>query len=216
MGYTKKLISDGVLYKLAGGVPHPSFPVHEEDVWASLDNKVNSLFKLKHFDTTLPSGETMPEAAMIATYENRTVTSFGSGKSKVTLPIVPISLPKNMGIYLIYDPNHPDSPFIPLQRGQLMLLRADELLNDINGQIGYEPKNSYILFTKDLTMFGVTSVTMELCVLEMSQYTSTQDLPIPADYIDPIKEELVQEFAPVLAKSGFVNNFTNPTQQPVK
>jgi hypothetical protein len=100
MSHTKKLISDSVLYKLAGGVPPRAFPVHEQDIWAALDNKVNSLFKLKHFDTTLPSGETLPEAAMIATYEGVTVTSVDGGKSRATLPIVPISLPKNMGIYL--------------------------------------------------------------------------------------------------------------------
>lgn len=213
---TKKLISDWILYDLAGGVPHPSLPVHEEDIWVAIGDTVNSLFKLKQFDTNLPSGETMPEHAMIATYENIAVTSFGSGKSKATLPITPISLPKNMGIYLIYDPNHPESPFIPLSRGQLSLLRADELLNDLMGSIGYEPRNKDIIFTKDLTMFGISSVYMELCVLEISEYGINDELPIPADYIDRVKIEILDRYRGVLAKSGIVNNFTNPTQQAVK
>lgn len=210
---TKKLISDAVLYKLNGGVPVKGFPVQEEDIWSSLEQKINALFKLKQFDTTLPSGETMPENTMIATYENNTVTSLNNGKSTAPLPVIPISFPKNMGIYLVYD--NPDVPFIPLQRGQLSLLKVDSLLNDLNGQIGYEPKNNTLVFTKDLTTFGISSVTMELCVFDMSQYSATDILPIPSDYEQILEDQLVAEFAPVVAKTGIVSNYTNPSQQPM-
>lgn len=212
MGSTKKIISDQVLIRLSGGYPDSAFSIDERDVWKSLDQKINAKFKVRHFEVTLNQGETMPENTMLATYENVAVTSFGAGKSKAILPINPISLPKNMGIYLIYDPEHPDNPFIPLQRGQLMLLRADELLNDLGGQIGYEPKNSYILFTKDLTMFGISSVTMELCVFDMSQYGITDRLPIPSDYEDELVTELVNEFAPVPPENAIVNNYTTANQ----
>jgi hypothetical protein len=211
MSHSKKLISDSVLYKLAGGIPMPGFPVQERDIWSAIDSKMNALFKIKHFDTTLPSGETIPENTMIATYENNTVTSFGE-VSKVSLPITPISFPKSMGIFLVYDPKFPDNPFIPLQRGQKSLLNADELLNDLNGQIGYEPKNNVLIFTKDITLFDITSVTMELCVFDTEGYSVTDPLPIPADMIDTIEGQLMEEFAPVLAKSGIVNNFVNPSQ----
>ena len=213
---TKKLISDSVLFKMCGGYPTKSFPVQEQDVWNALDNQINALFKLRHFDTTLPSGETMPENSMIATYEDVAVTSLGDGRASATLPITPISLPRNMGIYIIYDPNHPDSPFIPLQRGQSSLLNSDALLNELGGQIGFEPKNNKIIFRKDITTFGVDNVTMELCVLDISSYGVTDELPIPSDYISVIEDELMKDFAPVLAKNGIVSNFTNQTQQPSK
>lgn len=209
---TKKEISEMVLFKLSGGWPDVNFQTDERDIWDALDHKVNEIFKLHHFDTTLPSGETIPENTMIATYENNTVTSLGNGKSSVTLPITPISLPKSMGIYLVYDPANPDNPFIPLQRGQLSLLKVDSLLNDLMGQVGYEPKNQTITFTKDLTLFGVTNVTMELCIFDISNYSITQDLPIPADYIGRLEDELVNEFAPVSAETGVVNNFSNAGQ----
>jgi len=215
MPVTKKQISDSVLYKLAGGVPPTAFPVNERDIWPAIDRTVNAMFKLKHFDTTLPSGETIPENTMIATYENVAVTSLNE-RSVSTLPVTPISLPKNVGIFLIYDPAYPDVPFIPLQRGQRGLLRTDTLLNDTLGLISYEPKNNQIVYSKDLTMFGVTAVTMELCVFDMAQYGVTDNLPIPSDYVDMLEDELVKEFAPVLPKSGFVSNFTNPTQIPPK
>ncbi len=216
MGVTKKLISDEVLYKLAGGIPSPSFLVHEQDVWSSLEDKINSHFKLKHFDTTLPSGETLPENTMIATYQNITVTATSNERSYALLPITPISLPLNMGIFMVYDERYPDNFFIPLQRSQLALLKADSLLNDLMGQFGYEPKSDRVVFTKDITLLGVTEVTMELCVFDMSQYSVTANLPIPSDYVDTIVQQLTEEFAPIVAKTGIENRFVNPTQHPVK
>lgn len=219
---TKKEISDNVLYKLCGGVPVASFPVHERDIWTSMDAMVNAKYKLHYFDTTLPLGETIPENTMIGVYPTNTVTSTNNGKSYAIVPITPISLPKGMGIFLVYDANKPDVPFIPLQSSQLSLLKVDTLLNDLMGQIGYTPKKDnttksmVVEFTKDLTTFGISEVTMELAVFDMSQYSTTQDLPIPADMVDDIIDSLVAKFAPILAKSGIVSNFVNPTQMPTK
>lgn len=196
-----------VLYKLAGGIPDSAFPVDERDIWDALDHKVNELFKLHHFDTTLPSGETIPESTMIATYENNTVVSSGE-KSYALLPVTPISLPKNVGIYLVYDPNFPDMPFIPIQKGQRALLRTDSLLSDIMGQISYEPNNNRIVFNKDLTTLGISVVTMELCIFDITNYSITQDMPIPADYIGRLEDEMIAEFAPIVPESGLVNNWT--------
>jgi len=215
MGHSKQIIAESVLYKLAGGIPTPSFPIHSRDVWDALESKINALFKLKHFDTTLANGETIPEAAMIATYENVAVTSSGD-RSKSTLPITPISLPKNVGIYQIYNPAYPDKPFIPMQRGMKFLLDADSLLNNLFGSIYYEPKNTEITYSIDLTKFDVSVVAMELCVLDVSDYSVTDPLPIPADMINQIEDELIKEFAPVIAKTGYVSNWTNPSQQPQK
>jgi hypothetical protein len=217
MSTSKKKISDAVLYKLAGGIPDSGFPIDERDIWKSLEDKVNALFKLRHFDTTLPSGETIPESTMIATYTGITVTANANNNtSYATLPITPISLPKNVGVFLVYDEDYPDFPFIPLQRGQKALLRTDELLNDVLGLIAYEPKNNRIVFNKDITLLGVTEVTMELCVFDISQYTATADLPIPADYEAQIEDELIKEFIWVNPEAAIVNNFTNANQLPAK
>jgi len=209
---TKKEFSDMILFKLAGGIPDSGFPIDERDIWDALEHKVNEKFKLHQFDATLPSGEYIPENTMIATYEGNTVTSTGDGKSSATLPVIPISLPKNIGIFLVYDPANPDFPFKPLQRGQTALLRTNPILGSALNIITYEPKNNILIFNIDLTVFDITEVTMELCVFEISNYSITQELPIPADYVGIIEDELVQEFAKVLPESGIINNFTNAGQ----
>ena len=215
-GVTKKVIAEQTLFRLAGGVWDTSFPVQEPDIYKAIEQKINGLFKLHQLDTNLPSGETIPEHAMIAVYENNTVTSVNEW-STADLPIMPISLPKNMGIFLVYDPEFPDMPFIPILRGQTALLKTDKLLSDIMGQISYEPQNNKIKFNKDLTTLGITVVTMELLVFDISQYSETQNLPIPSDYQERIVNELVAQFSPVTPESGIVNPFTTANQnQPTK
>lgn len=216
MSSTKYIIAEQVLMRLYGGMPDTNNPVQPEDVYKALEQKINSLFRLRHLDTTLPSGETLPDAAMIATYEGNTVTAMSNGKSYALLPVTPISLPKNLGIFLVYDPKNPDNPFIPVQRGQGALLKVDSLLNDLIGNISYEPINNKIIFSKDLTKYGITTVTMELGVFDMSRYTITDALPIPANEEERLVNELFAQFAPTAPETGGVNPYTTfgQNQQP--
>lgn len=221
---TKKLCSDQVLYKLSGGNPDSGFPIDERDIWNSIDQKVNAMFKMQQFSVNLPNGETIPENLAIATYEDVAIVSASSGKSKSTLPVMPISLPKNAGINEIrpvlsmVDSGDKilGSPMVPLLAGQEYLLQADTLLNDLMGQFGYTPNGFTIYYTKDLTVFGITKVDMKLVVMDISQYSVTDILPIPADFEDQLLNDLVAEFSPVTAESGQVNNWTTAGQNVIK
>lgn len=209
MSSTKRIIAEQVLYRYYGGPVDVNGPVQLPDVYKALEQKINSYFKLRHFDTTLANGETIPDYTMIATYEGIAVNSTNTGQSYATLPTQPISLPKNVGIYLIYPDGKPNNFFIPLQLGQYALLQTDTVLNDLMGQIAYEPKNDKVYFKKDVTTIGINSVTIELCVNDMSQYSETEPLPIPADYEDFLVNELYVQFAGVTPETGDVNQFTN-------
>jgi hypothetical protein len=217
---TKKQISDSVLYKIYGGVPDSGGPVDERDVWFALEDKVNSLFKLQHFSVNLPSGGTIPDGLHLATYEDVVVSRTSNERSSCTLPVTPVSLPRNMGINEITPVLNINesgdkilgNPVIPLQSGQAFLLKADTLLNDLMGQFGYEVYGKTIRFTKDLTTYGITKVDMKLLVFEISQYGVTDELPIPADYLSEIEDELIREFAAVMPENGIVNNFSNAGQ----
>lgn len=218
---TKRLIADMILYKLAGGIPDASFPISKLDIYDALEHKVNSMFKVQQFSTNLPSGGTIPENMALATYEDIAVTRTSNERSKCTLPVMPISLPRNAGVNEIRPVlNLVDSgdrmlgnPIIPLQAGQAYLLQADKLLNDLLGQWSYEVNGKTIIFSKDLTTYDITTVDMKLVVFDVSQYTETQELPIPSDYLQQIEDELVKEFAVVVPESGIVNNFSNANQK---
>lgn len=214
---TKRIISDQVLMRLFGGEVDVSSPVQKQDVFKATEQLVNSMFRMEQFQSNLPAGETIPNGVMIATYTDITVTQYGDF-SKATLPVIPISLPRNLGIYNIapaasLTTNVGHFAFIPLQRGQKELLRTDKLLNQLLGQVGYEPRNNDVVFTQNLLLTNITKVDMELCVFDISLYGETDILPIPSSMEADIVNTLVSQFAPVTPETGKVNLLTSIGQQ---
>jgi hypothetical protein len=213
MSSTKKILAEQVLSRLAGGYIDTSDPVQIEDVIKSIEQVINSMFKMEYYNATLPSGETIPDNLMTAFYENISVASY-KDKSKVTLPIMPISLPRNMGIFRITDSS--DNDFIPVQLGQGALLKPDKLLNELLGNIWYEVRGNTIVFSKDITLLGISLINMYLVVLDISLYSDTDVLPIPPNMEEEIIEKTFAKFAPVTPETGIVDNFNalrNKTNQ---
>lgn len=205
MASTKKILAEQVLMRLAGGYRDVSQSVQLEDVIKAIEQSINANFQLQYYSATLPSGETIPDNLMIAFYENIPVVASGN-KAKAELPVMPISLVRNMGVYRVTDSE--DNDFIPVPLGQGNLLKADKLLNDLMGNVWYEVRNFTVTFSKDITLLGIDTVNMYLAVLDISLYSETDPLPIPAGYENQIIEEVYSKFAPVVPETGEVNNYS--------
>lgn len=213
MSSTKKILAEQVLIRLAGGYRDSNDPVQIEDVIKSIEQVINSMFKMEYYNATLPSGETIPDNLMTAFYENISVASY-KDKSKATLPVMPISLPRNMGVLRITDSN--DNDFIPVQLGQGALLKPDKLLNELLGNIWYEVRGNTIVFSKDITLLGISLINMYLVVLDISLYSDTDVLPIPPSMEEEIIEKAFAKFASITPETGIVDNFNalrNKTNQ---
>lgn len=219
-GTTKYLISEQVMFRLEPGYPDINAPVQREDIYKATEQKINSKFKLQQFTINLPQGGTIPDNLALATYQDIEVERIYNEWSRATLPVMPISLPRNAGIHeirpVLSQANNADkmlgSPLIPLQAGQYYLLQADTLLNDLMGQIGYEPEGKYVIIKKDLTTLGVTKVDMKLVVFDISLYGDTDILPVPSDMEEQIVNELVEQFSGKQPESGLVNK-TNDVEK---
>lgn len=209
-GTTKYLMAEQILTRLAGGYRDSNQPVQMEDVVKAIEQVVNSTFQMQYYSATLPTGETIPDNLMVAYYENIPVTSFGE-KAKATLPVMPISLPRNMGVYRVTDEN--DNDYIPVPLGQGALIKADKLLNDLLGNVWYELRNFTVVFSKDITLLGVTTVNMYLVVMDISLYSNTDPLPIPAGAEDEIIEKVYAKFAIVTPETGIVDNYSAATNK---
>lgn len=205
---TKRFLSDQVLIRLDGGFPEVAQSVQKQDVYAAIDQWINAKFKLKHFQETLSSGESIPEGASLATYEDITVTNEGQ-KSIAILPIMPISLPRNLGIYDINDGS--GYSFIPLQRGQIGLLGAEFMQNTLLGQICYDVVGNKVRFSQDIKVLGMNTVNMDLMVFDISLYSETDTLPLPKDMENDLVNDLYKMFAPIQATPSLVNNYSLPT-----
>lgn len=210
---TKNKIAEQVLYRINGGITKTSSPVQKEDVIEALGQIINTMFKLNHFTVTLQAGETIPSGLMLATYGPVTVTSLGRTKAKCTLPVMPVSLPRNMGIFQVSPYEDFRCTYIPIQSGQYELLKSQPLISNLLGQVGYEPYGNRIELTQDITIDNITELYFRLVVLEVGQYDDYEALPIPFDMETDIVDELIKRFAPVTGTMKF-SDIIAP--QPVK
>ena len=131
--------------------------------------------------------ERIPNGCFLALYEDISVSQY-NGKSMALLPIKPMKLPRNIGVWAIYPKWETnghydfDREFIPLQMGQGGLLKSQRLISDLLGQVGYEVFGDKVIFTKDLKSISQDVVlAMRLMILDIDQYDDWDMLPIPPE-----------------------------------
>jgi len=198
---TKYYLNEQIRYKLSQGYPKVLESIQEEDTMAAIGQKINSMLKMSYIPDTLQQGDSIPTGLMMATYEDISVTSVQVGatktKAKAILPTQPITLPRNMGVYQIDDEF--GNFYVPLQTGQAALLDGQPLICDLLGQIGYEVRTDFVLFSRDITNDAdpITTVSMLLVVMDIDKYNIYTPLPIPAEMATTIIDEVYKSFLPV-------------------
>jgi hypothetical protein len=203
------------VYKLAdecariiygGNIPDAG-KVHIEELKNAVCQVANQLLKTEYFQINGKIGETIPNGTMLALYENIAVTKY-KNVSQAILPVMPVKLPRNMGVFMIFDPENPAFEFIPLQMGQWGLLQSQPLINDLLGQCGYEPFGMQILFTKDITNndpLNPTTVSMRLAILDIAQYGDYDPLPVLPEMEFVIKQQVCAMYGAELVADKIVD-----------
>lgn len=180
MATTKKRIAEQV-QRLLKGNPIISARIHINDIKLLVEQVSNQLLKADHFAVNVPEGDTIPNNAMVFSYDNVPVTTYKTTKSKATLPSIPISLPRNMGVLHVSKTDAIDEPFIPIPTSMYGIIKPQALLGDLSGLIGYEVVGKDIIFTKNLPGMGVNNVFIRLVGVDLSQLTDYDILPLSAD-----------------------------------
>lgn len=186
---------------LSGGDIPTATNVTIPEIKIAIGQAINQLLKTDWFQTKTEFDETIPNGSVLGLYEDILVTS-SNGKSKSTLPIKPLKLPRNMGVFAIYPKTSEngdydlDKEFIPLQMGQGALLKSQVLINDLLGQIGYECYGNEIRYTKDLTaIYPYIRVAMRLVIMDISQYDDYDALPILPEHEMQVKQMVIAMYS---------------------
>lgn len=181
---------------LDGGNPPAASSVSYNEVKIAIGQVVNGVLKTEHLQINARTGETIPNGTVLALYEGITFTQYGTGRSKATLPVKPLKLPRNMGVWSIFPSGQPDKEFIPLQMGQASLLKSQKLINDLMGQVGYENFGLEVIFTKDLTQTNRgETLDMRLVIMDISQYGDYDILPILPEHEWQVKQEVYKLYS---------------------
>jgi hypothetical protein len=174
----------------------------------------NTLLKTEHLSVNEKLGEKIPGGSVLATYEGLLPVPYGAGRCKVKLPVKPIKLPLNMGVFQVYRSEDPYNEFIPLQMGQANLLRSQPVINDILGQVGYENFGMDIILTQDLlTLYEKPrdrEITLRLVVVDISQLDDFDPLPITPEIEWTIKQEVVKLYSGQPIADKVIDNLTKP------
>ena len=215
MAQTLYRLSEEILKAVSGGNVSSNSNISIQEVKIAVCQICNSLLKVEHFQVNEKLGEKIDNGSVLGWYEDIAVTSY-NGKSKCTLPVKPIKLPRNMGVFGIYPKYTTDGyyefdrEFIPLQMGQGALIKSQAMINDILGQVGYENFGLDIIFTKDIkALFPDVVVGMRLAILDFSQYGDHDVLPILPEQEWEIKKEAFKFFG----AEGIADQLVNSNKQ---
>lgn len=202
-------LSEEILKMLSGGQIQTAGNVSQNEIKIAIGQVINSLLKVEHFQVNEKMGEKIPNGSVLGLYEGIVPVSWVTGRSKCTLPIKPLKLPRNMGIWSVYRTNDPNNEFIPLQMGQSNLLRSQPMINDLLGQVGYEAMGALdISFTKDLPLlYPNETLSMRLAIMDISQYGDYDILPVLPEQEWQIKQEVIKLYIGV----GIGDRLVDPT-----
>ena len=195
MSTTKYKIADQVMLRLKGGRPDMATRTDIRDIMVAAGQVVNEMISAQFYKVTLPSGETIPDGMVIATYEDVSVTAW-KNISRTLLPAFPAQLPRGMGIFSVSNPENPHDVFVPAQPGQIAMVKSQRLIADFSGMVAYENIGSYIEYdTNIIATKSIDKVRLRLVVKDVDSLGEYDPLPIPADYEATIVETLFQRFA---------------------
>lgn len=177
-------LSEQVMSMLEGGDSPNAAKFEREEVKRFIIQTINSAIKIQHLTEEMSGGESIPEGTVLAEYDNVAVESY-KGVARSTLPIMPVKLPMNMGIFHVSKTDDIINGFIPFEPGQLQMITQEPIISDLMGQVGYEPRGKYLVYHRDITSNdadnAINEVYMLLAVKDLSLYGDWDLLPITAD-----------------------------------
>jgi hypothetical protein len=199
MATTIYKISEEILKALSGGAIQAATSISMSEIKISVCQVVNQLLKVEQFNVNEKVlGEIIPNGTVVASYEGIVPYAWITGRSKADIPVKPLKLRRNMGIFSVFFTDDPDNEFIPLQMGQRSLLKSQPQINDLLGQIGYENKSLELQFTKDLvSLFPSKTLTVELLLMDVSLYDDYDPLPILPEQEWTVKQEVIKLYSNV-------------------
>jgi hypothetical protein len=169
------------IQRLLNGNPTISDRVTLKEIKRLVVQVANQVLKADLFAVNFSEGDTIPNNCMVFTYDNVAVTTYKTTLSKATLPAIPISLPKNMGVLHVSKINAIDEPFIPIPTSMYGIIKPQDLLGQLSGLISYEVVGKDIIFNTNLPAQNVNSVYIRLVGPSLNALSDYDIFPVSSD-----------------------------------
>lgn len=179
----------------------------KEDINKSLDSReikimveqaMNKILKAQTFERFTDGYIDIPRCNLIKYASQAVVADASNNRAYVDLPAIPLSLPMDMGVWLINAVGSPHTPYIPLSSQDWHVMGVSFSSGTqtggitssyLEGQVGYYIEGKRVYFTKDIkTDDSVDNADVTLLVADLSQLGDNDLLPL-----NPETESMVLE-----------------------
>lgn len=166
---------------------------HLEELKLLVAQAINSLFKTEKIKEISGLGDFNPSGLLIVTFDDQPVYEY-KDRSAVKLPVHPINLPMDMGVWYVAPSNDIDNFFVPMISGQAGLTKTVKLLNNYENRIPYERVGDELIFPKNILSGGtpIEKVMIRELVSDVSQLDEYDPLPIPPDMELPVIDTVLK------------------------
>lgn len=157
-----------------------------------VSQSINKILKLEVAESFKAGLVDVPKCSLIE-YTASVISDSANNRSYIALPVIPLTLPLNMGIWSIAASAAAITPYIPIPSQDVLVFQGANL-SYLEGQIGYYVQGKKVFFTKDLTLSAngsISSVLINILASDFSQFTDTDMLPISPEVESAVITEVL-------------------------
>lgn len=193
---TKTILAEQIqrLYARFLDKDNPSDVIDLREVILLINQSINKVLKLQVAESFKAGMVDVPKCNLIE-YTVSTVTQdTGNNRAYITLPVIPLTLPMDMGIWSIAAATGAMTPYIPIPAQDVLVFQGANL-SYLEGKIGYYLQGKRVYFTKNITLTAngsVSSVVVNLLVSDLSLLSDTDMLPISPEVESAIIDDVLQ------------------------
>jgi len=171
---------------------NPSDVIDIREVMLLVSQAINKILKLEVAESFKAGLVDIPKCSLIQ-YTASVTADAPNNRSFITLPVIPLTLPLDMGIWSISASNAAMTPYIPIPSQDVLVFQGANL-SYLEGQTGYYVQGKKVFFTKDLTLAGngsISSVIINILASDFSQFADNDMLPISPEVESAVITEVL-------------------------
>lgn len=196
MATTKYILAEQIqrLYARYLDKNNPSDVIDIREVKLLVNQSINKVLKLQVAESFKAGLVDVPKCNLIEYTVSAVIADTPNNRSYITLPVIPLTLPMDMGIWSITPLSGAMTPYIPIPAQDVLVFQGANL-SYLEGKIGYYLQGKRVYFTKDITSAAngsVSSVLVNLVVSDLSKFTDTDMLPISPEVESAIIDDVLQ------------------------
>ena len=191
---TKAILSEQVqrIYARFLDKDNPSDVIDIREVMLLVNQAINKILKLEVAESFKAGLVDIPKCSLIQ-YTASVTADATNNRSFITLPVIPLTLPLDMGIWSISASNAAMTPYIPIPSQDVLVFQGANL-SYLEGQTGYYVQGKKVFFTKDITLAGngsISSVIINILASDFSQFADNDMLPISPEVESAVITEVL-------------------------